>query len=123
MSANITINFADGTATSSVVSIALSDCSISPGAESGVSVAMASALTNVTATAAEVAIATALDAKFSGSAQIAIGWAGGQVPAVTLNNLRNDTTPATVTWPTASGPQAQILTPGDSVQLAGIVSA
>ena len=122
MSALITINFADGAATSSNVFVLLADCTVAPGPSAGVVVAMASALTNVSVTNAQVAIATANGARFNGSVAIAVGWASGQEPGVTLNNLQNGSEgQATVTWPTATGPQTQILTPGDPMVLSGIV--
>ncbi|HXC55140.1 MAG TPA: hypothetical protein VNU97_07590 [Rhizomicrobium sp.] len=123
MTASITINFANGVAASNTVDVMLTNCTVSAGLNSGVTVAMASALTNVTVTSTQVAVATALNAQFNGSVTIAIGWTSGQQPEVTLNNLLNNSGPATVTWPTASGPQTQILTPGDPMALAGIVDS
>jgi hypothetical protein len=123
MNATITINFANATATGNNVSLALNGCSVSPGANAGVSVAMASALTNINILAGQVEIATAFNAQFNGSMSIAIGWQDGQQPEVTLNNLENSKSPATVTWPTESGPETQILSPGDPMILTGIAGS
>jgi hypothetical protein len=123
MSADISINFAGATAKSNSVGVVLAGCTVSPSADGGVTVAMASALTNITIVSNLVTIATALNAQFSGSLAMAIGWTSEQQPSVTLNNLQNPTdSPATVTWPTASAPQIQILTPGNPMPLTGIVN-
>ncbi|HEY4940852.1 MAG TPA: hypothetical protein VII56_05445 [Rhizomicrobium sp.] len=124
MSANVTINFASGSATSSTVEVMLSGCTISPSAVAGASVSMASALTNISVFAGQVMIATAYNAQFNGSLTMAIGWTSGQQPSVTLNNISNPSnSPATVMWPTANGPQIQILSPGNPLTLNGIVSS
>lgn len=123
MSALITINFAGGAATSTSVDVVLSNCTVATSMDAGVSVAMASALTNITVVSGQVTIATATGAQFNGSIVIAIDWSSGPAPAVTLNNLNNATRPATVTWPTEAGPETQILTPGDPMMLAGIVNS
>jgi hypothetical protein len=124
MSASITINFAGGTATSTGVEVALANCQVAPGSEYGVSVAMASALTNITVLSNQVTISTATDALFNGSLSIQISWGSGPEPGVTLNNLHNNTSsPAMVTWPTKDGPQTQILSPGDPITLSGIVNS
>ena len=123
MSAQITINFGGGTATSSRVAIVQTDATISPNPQTGVSVAMASALTNITVLSNQVAIATALNAAFDGSLTLSIAWSSGD-PAVTLDNLQSSAnSPATATWPTAAGPQTQILTPGNPLTLSGLVSS
>ncbi|MGK6355771.1 hypothetical protein ACMGDH_11180 [Sphingomonas sp. DT-207] len=123
MSALITINFADGTATSTGVEVVLANCEVAPGPDYGVSVAMASALTNITVLSTQVIVSTATGAMFNGSLAIQISWGSGQ-PTVTLNNLRNGaSSPALVTWPTAQGPQTQILSPGDAMPLSGIVNS
>ena len=124
MSAVIVINFAGGTATGNSIIVALSNCTVSPGPNAGVTVAMASALTNVTVLSSQVEIATGLDAQFNGSLSLSIAWASGAVPAITLNNLASaDSNPATVMWPTATGRQTQILSPGNPTTLTGIVSS
>lgn len=124
MSALITINFAGGTAASNNVFVILTNCAVAPGAQSGVVVAMASGLTNISIFAGQVGIATATGGKFDGSVAIEISWSAGSQPIVTLNNLQNSTTnPATVTWPTAGGPETQILSPGDPMVLTGIVDS
>jgi hypothetical protein len=124
MSATITVNFAGGTATNPGVDVVLGSCAVAPSMQNGVSVAMASALTNISVTSGQVAIATAVGAQFNGSARLTISWTQGAQPTVTLNNLKNDSgSPALVTWPTSSGPQTQILSPGDPMALAGIVNS
>ncbi|MGK6319616.1 hypothetical protein [Sphingomonas sp. DT-204] len=124
MSALITINFAGGSATSPGVEVVLTDCQVAPGANSGVTVAMASALTNITVVAAQIVISTAVGGQFNGSIAIPISWDSGQTPSVTLNNLHNSAgSPAMVTWPTKAGPETQILSPGDPMSLSGIVSS
>ncbi|HVZ52650.1 MAG TPA: hypothetical protein VG986_11835 [Pseudolabrys sp.] len=124
MSALISINFAGGSATANYVTVVLSNCTVSPGANQGATVAMASALTNITVTANEVSIATAQNARYNGTLSLAIGWSSGQRPAVTLNNLEKDgQSPATITWPTTNGPATQILTPGSAMPLSGIVGS
>lgn len=124
MSALITINFAGGTAASNNVFVILTDCTVAPSAQNGVVVAMASGLTNISILSGQVSIATATGGKFDGSVAIEIDWSTGSQPMVTLNNLQNGTSnPATVTWPTAGGPETQILTPGDPMPLTGIVSS
>jgi hypothetical protein len=122
MSALITINFAGGSATSPGVEIVLTDCEVAPGANAGVTVAMASALTNIAIVGAQVLISTAVGGQFTGSVAIQISWNSGRTPSVTLNNLHNSvSSPAMVTWPTALGPQTQILGPGDPISLSGII--
>lgn len=124
MSALITINFAGGSATSPGVEVMLTDCQVAPGVNSGVVVAMASALTNITVVGAQIVISTAVGGQLNGSVAIQISWSSGQTPSVTLNNLRNNAgSPAMVTWPTKGGPQTQILSPGDPISLSGIVSS
>ena len=124
MSAVIVINFAGGTATGNTVVVALSGCTVSPSLNAGATVAMASALTNVTVLSSQVEIATGLHAQFNGSLSLSIAWASGAVPAITLNNLASaDGNPATVMWPTATGQQTQILSPGNPTTLSGIVSS
>lgn len=123
MSARITINFAGGTATANLVEVSLSNCSVSLSQDYGAAVAMASALTNITVLAAQVTIATAYNAQFNGTLQMPIGWTAGQLPSVTLNNLQNPSgSPATVTWPTATIPQTQVLSPGVAMPLTNIVN-
>jgi hypothetical protein len=122
MSALITINFAGGTATSPGVEVVLTDCQVAPGVNSGVTVAMASALTNISVVGGQIVISTAVGGQFNGSVAIQISWGSGKTPSVTLNNLHNSaSSPATVSWPTAIGPQTQILAPGDPISLSGIV--
>ena len=123
MTATITINFGGGTATASSVEVLLQNCTVNVNAQAGVSLTMASAVTNVTVLQGQIAIATAYGALFNGSLSLAIGWQSGQQPQVTLNNLQNSQgSPATVIWPTASGPAAQILSPGSPMTLSNIVS-
>lgn len=124
MNASITINLAGGTATSNNVFVELANSAVAPGSSDGVVVAMASALTNVSVFSAEITVATASGAQFSGSIAIPISWTSSETPTVTLNNLLNPTgSPATVTWPTENGPEVQILSPGDPLVLSGIVSS
>ena len=121
MSALVTINFAGGSATSPGVEVVLTDCEVAPGANAGVTVAMASALTNISIASAQIVISTAVGGQFNGSVAIQISWDSGRMPSVTLNNLHNDAGPAMVTWPTAIGPQTQILVSGFPMSLSGIV--
>lgn len=124
MSALVTINFAGGSATSPGVEVLLADCAVAPGADAGVTVAMASALTNIAITSAQIVIATAVGAQFNGSVAIQIAWHSGQTPRLTLNNLQIGTDgPATVTWPTPVGPQTQLLVSGNPLLLSDIVDA
>ncbi|MGH6616991.1 hypothetical protein [Sphingomonas sp.] len=124
MTALITINFANGTAASNGVDVLLTNCQVAPGADYGVVVAMASALTNISVFNSQVVISTATSALFNGSLTIQISWKSGAEPSVTLNNLHNSGgSPATVSWPTESGPQTQILSPGDPQTLSGIVNS
>lgn len=121
MSASVMINFAGGSATSPGVEMVLSDGEIVLGANAGVTVAMASALTNITITGTQIVISTAVGGQFNGSVAIQVSWDSGRTPSLTLNNLQYGTSPATVTWPTAGGPQTQILGPGFPISLSGIV--
>ncbi len=122
MSASVMINFAGGSATSPGVEVVLSDCEVALGANAGVTVAMASALTNITITGAQIVISTAVGGQFNGSIAIQISWGSGRTPSLTLNNLQHGAgSPATVTWPTAIGPQTQILGLGFPISLAGIL--
>lgn len=122
MSAIVTINFAGGSATSPGVEVVLTDCEIAPGTNAGVTVAMASALTNIAITSSQIMISTAVGSQFSGSVAIQISWDSGRMPVLTLSNLQTSTKgPATVTWPTAAGLQTQILVSGDPLSLPGII--
>lgn len=121
MSALVTINFAGGSATSPGVEVVLTDCEVALGANAGVTVAMASALTNIAIVSGQVVISTAVGGQFNGSVAIQISWGSGRTPSVTLNNLHGGSSPAMVTWPTAVGPQTQILGLGGPISLSGIV--
>lgn len=124
MSATITINFANGTATANSVFVLLSNATVNLGDDPGVTLALTSAVTNIVVASNSVAIATELNAKFDGSLSLSIDWASGAQPAVTLENLAasSSSNPATVLWPTASGIQAQNLPSDFAVVLTGIVS-
>jgi hypothetical protein len=126
MSANIatiTINFAKGAATVNEVVVSLTNSSVSLSQDYGASVAMASAMTNITVLANQVTFATAYNAQFNGTMQMQITWTTGQEPAVTLDNLQNAPgSAATVTWPTATQPVTQYLSPGVAMPLTGIFS-
>jgi type 1 fimbria pilin len=117
MSANITIDFG-GAATSVPVELVLSNCAISVGPQQGVSIKMSSAYISVVAN--QVSIGTMIGAQLNGWVEVAIDWAAPLWPAVTLDNLEG---PATVTWPTASGPQTRNLTPGNPTELTGIAGS
>lgn len=121
MSASVMVNFAGGSATSPDVELVLTDCELTLGANAGVTVAMASALTNITITGTQIAISTAVGGQFNGSVAIQVSWGSGRTPSLTLNNLHGAGSPATVTWPTSIGPQTQILGPGFPMSLVGIV--
>ena len=124
MSALVTINFAGGSATAPGVELVLTDCEVALGASAGVAVAMASALTNITIVSGRVVISTAVGGQFNGSIAIQISWGSGRTPSLTLNNLQNGTGgPPMVTWPTAVGPQTQILGSGFPRALSGIRDA
>jgi hypothetical protein len=78
-------------------------------------------ITNISILGGGLSIATALGGMFDGSLTLALQWTG-QDPALTLDNLApTHGSPATITWPTATRPETQILTPGTPMVLSGIV--
>jgi hypothetical protein len=118
----VTIDFAGGVAATSLVQIILGQAVIAPSVNQGVTTGIGS-FTNLSVWADQVAFATPVGGVFDGTLSLALGLES-EDPTVTLNNLVPSAKgePATITWPTASGPQVQILMPGNPMTLSGIVA-
>lgn len=121
MQAEITLAFNGATAASSPVFVALDGATLAVSVVQGVTVAMTSGFTNVAVTASQLSFATMPKAQFGGTLQLQISWNAGTLPAVTLANVLPSSNPPTVSWPTASGPQHQVLSSGDPMSLSGII--
>jgi hypothetical protein len=119
----VTIDFAGGVAATSLVQIILDQAVIAPGVNQGVTTAVG-AFTNLSVWPDQVAFATSVGGVFDGTLSLALGL-GAEDPTVTLNNLVPSAKgeAATITWPTASGPEIQILTPGNPLTLSGITAS
>lgn len=123
MSAPIVIDFGGGQATTNIVEVQVTDATIALQAQSGLSASIGSGITNLSVTPDGVSIATGPGAILSGTLALAIDWPSSETPAVTLLNLAPaSASPPTLSWPTASGPETQILTQGNPLALSGIVS-
>lgn len=122
MEASITINFAGGTAATNLVQILVAGGTIALDPRSGVTLAVPG-VTNIAVGPGSVGISGPVGGRFSGTLMLLLGWSSG-VPSVTLDNLVPTAgNPATITWPTASGLQVQILTPGDPMPLTGLIGS
>lgn len=122
MDALVTIDFAGGVASTSLVQLFLSQAQLSLSTNRGVSTTVVD-FPNLAVGAEQVAVATQSGGVFNGTIALQLAWTGDALPVVTLNNLvvGPHGNPATITWPTAQGPQTQILTPGNPLTLSGIV--
>jgi hypothetical protein len=119
--ASVFVTF-EGTTTSSVINVTLSNCTITPGASFGVNGTMKqNGWMNFAVVNNQVRIGTGNNAPIGGSVQLEIAWTSGTTPGVTLNNLTNiNPYNTSVTWPTSTGYQQQVLTPGQETLLNGI---
>lgn len=123
MSALVTINFGGGSAMTNLVLIEVGQGEIALQQPDGLTALISSGVTNIGAGSQTVTFATGLKAEFVGTLAVVIQWTPPQEPSITLNNLANGIeSPATVSWPTATVPQTQQLTPGQPLTLSGIVS-
>jgi hypothetical protein len=123
MSATITVNFGAQTQSVSAATVALGNATVSLSPEGGVSCAFSTALNNFWVWSNYVMFGSEGGAQFTGSVSIGIVWASGATPTVTISSLTTAGAPAMVTWPTASGPATQVLTPNTPMPLNGIVSS
>lgn len=121
MEAAVTIDLAGGVASASLVRILVQGAAVALGPDEGVTGNIAGGITNISILSGGLSIATAPSAAFGGTVTLALQWTG-PAPAVTLDNLAPAPhgEPATIRWPTASGQETQILTPGTPLTLSGI---
>ncbi|WP_137861335.1 MULTISPECIES: hypothetical protein [unclassified Sphingomonas] len=123
MDAQVTINFAGGVASTNLVQVMLGQAVLALESLRGASASVVG-FTNMTVYAERVTFATQSGGVFDGSLSLVLSWHGGD-PSVTLDNLvpaPSHGNPATITWPTGSGQETQILTPGNALTLSGIVA-
>ena len=124
MNAAVTITFAGGTASTNLVQLLVEHAEIALETNDGVATAMDFAFTNISIAPGAVSLATPTGGTFDGTLALVLQWSG-QDPAIILNNLvpapHGD--PATITWPTATGQETQILTPGTPLTLSGIAGS
>ncbi|MDF7777505.1 hypothetical protein P1X14_19780 [Sphingomonas sp. AOB5] len=124
MSAMVSIDMAAGVASTNVVQLLFGQAEIALGANQGVSCSIIG-IANIAITPESVTFATVTGGCFNGSLAMALQLYPSEEPTITLNNLvpGQNGYPATISWPTASGLQTQILTPGNPLTLCGIVSS
>lgn len=121
MYASITVDFAGGSAVTNLVQLRLGQAVVALRQDDGVTAQFSSGITNLAVETQSVSLATGLKAEFTGTITLTIEWTSSQEPSVVLDNLSNaPATPATVTWPTQTVPQTEILTPGEPLTLSGI---
>lgn len=119
MESTVTINFAGGTASTQLVQIFVQGAEIGLGITAGVT--LTAPLTNLSIQPGVVAIASPIGGRYDGRIALLLQWSGND-PTVALNNLvPAGGGPATVSWPTATGPETQALTPGTPITLNGLV--
>jgi hypothetical protein len=75
-------------------------------------------ITSLAATAKALNLGVAPDSALNFTVTIPIELEGDEAPQVQVNNLAGN---ITATWPTADGPQTQVLAAGDPVTLSGLV--
>ncbi|MDF2385708.1 hypothetical protein JMG10_29855 [Nostoc ellipsosporum NOK] len=122
MDAQVTINFAGGVASTNLVQVILGQAVLALESVRG-ALADVMGFTNMTVHPAQVTFATPSGGAFVGTLALTLSW-NGEDPTVTLDNLVPSAHggPATITWPTANGPETQILTTGNALTLSGIVA-
>ncbi|HWU96176.1 MAG TPA: hypothetical protein VN029_11295 [Sphingomonas sp.] len=120
MNADVTIDFAGGVASTSLVQVSLTGASFGLLTNDGVSTAIP--LPNLAVAAGHLTVATQPGGQFNGKIKLTLLGQASSLPVVTLNNLvpGSQRLPATIAWPSAAGTQTQILTPGDPLTLNGI---
>jgi len=111
--AQVTINFAGGVASTNLVQVILGQAGLALESGRGAPAAVVG-LTNTT---------VHRGGAFVGTLALTLSWSG-EDPTVTLDNLvpAAHGGPATVSWPTATGLETQVLTPGNALTLSGIVA-
>jgi hypothetical protein len=119
MSAVITFNFAGGSATAERVVIFVQQGQFVLLGNSGFITTLNSAPTSILVVSAQIVIGTEIGKELQGTIAVAIDWSPQNAPVVILANMSN----ASVTWPTASGPQYMTLVSGEALQLNGIVAS
>lgn len=120
MNADVTIDFAGGVASTSLVQVSLTGASFGLLTNDGVSTVIP--LPNLAVAAGHLTVATQQGGQFNGKIKLTLIGQASSLPVVTLNNLvpGSQGLPATIAWPGATGTQTQILTPGDPLTLNGI---
>lgn len=124
MIAAVTINFAGGAASASLVQIVVERGEFALGLNDGLATGSGCAFPNISIGSCSLSFATASGGIFDGTLTLGLQWSGPH-PAILLSNLDPSPhgNPATITWPTAQGPETQILTPGTPLTLSGIAGS
>jgi hypothetical protein len=124
VSAVITFDFGGGSATTNRVFIVLQQGDFVLLKNTALAAAISSGMTNLSVISDQIWISAGIGSELQGTLAAPIDWSSPQVPEVILNNLSNSAnSPATVSWPTAAGVQTQRLTPGDPLELTGIIAS
>ena len=122
MDAQVTINFAGGVASTNLVQVILGQAVLALESVRG-ALADVVGFTNMTVHPGQVTFAAPTGGAFVWTLALTLSWSG-EDPTVTLDNLvpAAHGGPATVSWPTATGLETQVLTPGNALTLSGIVA-
>lgn len=123
MDAPIMIDFAGGTAATSPVRVVPVDASFVLQANAQ-TVAAIAGFTSIAILPDGISFATAVGGVFEGTLTMVLQWSGAD-PQIALDNLVPGAHggPATISWPTPTGEETQILSPGTPLTLTGIVGS
>lgn len=121
MNAPVMIDFAGGAAATSPVQLRPIGGSFVLQANQRTAAAVAG-FTSIAMLPGGVSFACAVGGIFDGTLAMVLEWSG-QDPQIVLDNLvpAAHGGPATISWPTATGQETQILSPGNPLTLTGII--